>query len=497
MLVPRNTSKQPDSSRLVATDDQPVGLNRYEIILGNAAETVPGTLAETVAEAVAAVRTRYTYETSEQRAIRDVGAGLLAPMLTAFALWLLDRAATLHIPRLYFLSRDGQVLLQATRAIRDKLGLEIELDYIYSSRQSWVTASITNIEAAQLEWAFENTQFLSVRTQLNRLNINPVDVEAALNSLQFTPTDWDRNLAPDERRRLQSALLENPGLVAKLQTSIDQARNLLFAYLHQEDMLDQPQCGLVDLGWHATTQRALRNLLEHNPEQRGRIQSLHGFYFGLRGTMPHSTAGIGLSGEGFMIDEWNPNEQHPCHDLPQLGAILEMLCSADHDTLVRLELCNDRIHPILRNETMPALENWGLPLLRETVREVIDNADLHPTTAAEALAMRPVIHELLQAFWFNPTPGEAATWSRFPLGDRMGHLDKDIRLARPFRLADALDTWRNGTIELPHGCVWYSGCRALTPAPVMFCLRCAKRLGRWRHRALDTNDTHTHKEPAQ
>ncbi len=458
-----------------------LGWNRYEAILDGHAHDSACPLAAALAVASNRVRTAHREDCElRRRAIRDVAAGVLAPALIAFSLWLLDRAQSLKLRRLCFLSRDGQLLLNVTRQVADRLGIDIECAYVYSSRQSWVPGCMTEISYEQLEWAFEDTLFLSVRTQTGRLNIDPFEIEWPLKKIGFPPAKWDVDLSIEERRRLQHAMLNDERIVAALKKSIANSRHMLLGYIEQEKLLSNASCAMVDLGWHATTQKALARLLfEAKPseltEKTDALRVLHGFYFALCGDAPKKLRDH-IHAEGFFLDEWHDRGMVE-NDLPQLGTIMETACSANHDTVLRYRQENGRVVPVLRNMDMSSLEDWGLDVLRTSISETVAACDFSEVTADAAPALCPVIHELLKKFWFEPRSIEAKTWGRFPLGDRMGHVDGEIFMAKPFGWRSFIPALRRASIDLPHGCIWYWGCHKLTPKPMMFALRAIKKIG--------------------
>ena len=75
--------------------------------------------------------------TAEQEPVVRVAAGVAAPVLTAYVLWVLNAAARESIERLYFLARDGQILYEIALRLRDRLGLDLDLRYLYGSRQAF------------------------------------------------------------------------------------------------------------------------------------------------------------------------------------------------------------------------------------------------------------------------------------------------------------------------------------------------------------------------
>jgi len=88
------------------------GPNRFEALLA-AGPPAAARFAVASAQARAAVPSA----TPHEAALRDVAAGVAAPLLAGYVAWLLLDAERRGIRRVYFLARDGQVLLDLARRL--------------------------------------------------------------------------------------------------------------------------------------------------------------------------------------------------------------------------------------------------------------------------------------------------------------------------------------------------------------------------------------------
>lgn len=120
---------------LGATLERAGRLDRYERAWDAAALSTGG-LSSVFAGASRIARTSVPAGDPRERAVRDVSAGVAAPLLTAFVLWLLQRCAADGVQRVHFVSRDGQVLLDIARQLAPRLGLDLDLRYLSVSRRS-------------------------------------------------------------------------------------------------------------------------------------------------------------------------------------------------------------------------------------------------------------------------------------------------------------------------------------------------------------------------
>jgi hypothetical protein len=97
-------------------------------------------LAADFARAARAARAAVPAADARAAALRDVAAGVAAPMLAAYVLWILGEAAARGTVRIHFLARDGQVLWELARRLAPRLHPGIDCRYLAASRQIWTRA---------------------------------------------------------------------------------------------------------------------------------------------------------------------------------------------------------------------------------------------------------------------------------------------------------------------------------------------------------------------
>lgn len=115
-------------------------LTRYEQAVQDAAVGSTG-VASSLAGAARLARLR-AYERGVDRALADVAAGVVGPLIVGFVAWLLRSARAADVRRLYFLARDAEIMLDVARVIGPHIAPEIELRYLYGSRRAWYVAGI-------------------------------------------------------------------------------------------------------------------------------------------------------------------------------------------------------------------------------------------------------------------------------------------------------------------------------------------------------------------
>jgi FMN phosphatase YigB (HAD superfamily) len=445
-------------------------LNGFEALLEQHTWATEG-LASVMAGAARLARLSTPAANAREGILRDVAAGVAAPTLAGFVLWLLRRAQQLGLKRLYFLSRDGQLLLQIAQPLAARLGVTCELRYLFGSRQSWNLASVTNVTQEQLAWIWDSTDFLSVTSLLARTGLRPEQFEAPLRAAGLTREHWQRTLDSAARQMLRS-VLQSSEVTALIAANASDKRRVLLAYLAQEGVLTSEPWGLVDLGWYGSMQNALSRLVS----SVGAVPPM-GFYFALF--------------DGKIVDDCAPHrdayyfdERTACGYLsavPDLIPLMEMFCAGDHGTVVDFVERDGRVSPVLKEPRNQRLVDWGLPVVRRAIVSFVDNLVLDPELVNPWADVRDALTDVLRAFWVYPSVAMARAWSDFPWEDGLGLETYWNRLGQAYdwkNVVRALYRWR---VEPHHRASWPAGSLMLSPRGIRFALARIMHLRRvWR-----------------
>ena len=414
--------------------------NRYEHILQTG-----GPVGARLAAASLQARQEVAVASAHERAIRDVGAGVAGPLLVAYVLWILHDARARGIKRLYFLSRDGEVLLDLADVLAPRLGITIERRYLYASRRAWYST--------RSAWPWDDPDLeLTLDDLLAQLSVPRDAVAADLASLGFER--FDTILSKKEHVRLRAYFFASDRLEAiAIQT---EEQRLLHDYLQQEGLFDGVPKAMVDLGGHGTQHHALCKLLARNGEPLCPLYLFWG--------EPCDWPWLSLR-RCFHFDGARKEAGHQ----RKLDYVpMEIFCSAEHGTLTGFRRVGDRVEPNLADARTVVLRAWGLSLLRETLAVFarrLDLADVQPAEAGLAgnPALGAMIDRLFDTFWLAPTVEEAQAWSQFPwdLGE-----GEEMAICAPYTLMDLPTSWRQRTLR-KRVVFWVDGALALTPSPVV------------------------------
>jgi FMN phosphatase YigB (HAD superfamily) len=442
-------------------------LNRYERTLEDYAWETEG-LSSVMAGAARLARLSVPVSSVKQQALREVAAGVIAPTLTGFILWLFARAQQTGIERLYFLSRDGQILIEMARRLAAKLNITCDLRYLYASRQALNLYGMVIDDDHLSSWIWDNTPQLSVRSFLARICLDPSEVRQFLESAGFSETDWSRNLNRDERLALRP-LFQNPDFRGVVTRKVREKQEVVVKYLHQEGLVDGENWAIVDLGWHGSLQNSLAVVLSSLREKRP-----VGFYFGLAERPTDNRFG---PREAYFFDR-GLRQGFMKEGAQGFFVRMEMFCAGDHGTVTGYTDRGSYVQPDFKEEHNQAIITWGLPIVRETVCSFVDNLVLDPTAVNPKADVRPATLELLTTFWARPTFHEAAAWGEFPWEDGFGTETCVNASATAYKSRDVLTALWHGRIVLHHRASWHEACLILTPWRIRAMLMAAARFRR-------------------
>lgn len=224
----------------------------------------------------------------------NLGYAGLGPAIAGFALWLGGAAAASGTKQLFFLSREGDILLRAYDALHG--GADVPKgQYLYASRRALRVAGIHDVGDALAVLSHEYTdggatveEFMHARFGLNA---SIVRREALMRAGFSGP--WERvSTAPGGRDKLARLVLE---LSSEILARSSRERMAYMSYLSTTGIIESDNAAIVDIGWAGNMQAALSNMIE---------RPLDGYYYatlhtaqvwGLRGTKMHAFAGTNVT----------------------------------------------------------------------------------------------------------------------------------------------------------------------------------------------------------
>ncbi|MEO7413114.1 MAG: HAD-IA family hydrolase [Opitutaceae bacterium] len=393
---------------------------------------------------------------ASDQALCEIGAGLLGPLLTAFVLWSFHRARQAGLRRLYFVSRDGQVIREIALALQARMPMFADFDcrYLYGSRIAWHHASLTALTPRHLRWLLNPQPIVHAGILAHRLG---VEQEVLTRCLQATAAShllakqsWDANdlaLLTEILPHCGDELLSAAGAPARVQ--------LARAYLTQEGLFDGTPWGVVELGWSGSMLTSLCEALGHPAR-------LDAFYLCQTHEDPDLPAAVRL--ESFLMKPEGAQPVFVRH--LRLAEMIEAITAADHPTVLGYQKNGSSIGPRLKKNTIPMWTPAALASLRGGASGFLQAIDtgtlesLRATTAVPIAACCLAFHLLsvLSRFAVEPTrelatPFTRCSFSEDPADEHRRNFAEPLNLwtalsDKPFR-ADEL--WREGSLVCSSG----------------------------------------------
>ncbi|MEM8571561.1 MAG: hypothetical protein AAGG56_11715 [Pseudomonadota bacterium] len=425
-------------------------LTRYEQCFADAAFDTGG-LGSALAGASRLARLSLPAASPEDAAMRDFACDIVAPMAIAAALWTLTIARNEGVKRLYFAARDGQQVALAAGILSRRLGWDIDVRYLYCSRQAWLGAAIGAGARSFAETAFaKRDRQVSVRTGLARVSVEPEALGDVLARAGYGPSDWDRLLTLDECEALGRFLATDDAAASALAQLCKPMHDDALAYLEQEGLLDGTPYGFFDLGMNLTMIRLLDAIV---PEDlRAKIS--------LNAGRKLESLGDGRKGLYFLMNNGGMGTQ------PMRGAVtfFELILCADHATTIGYRREDDKIVPVLKDDpNVQRMIEWGVPAMSRAVEAVAEELPIENEMTDACADLRTPLFRALALFWKAPTRSEAALLARFPFEDGWGNESETMAISSPLGAWETIEALVRGTYKNRTRHHWRAGSAALSP----------------------------------
>jgi hypothetical protein len=395
-----------------------------------------------------------------------VTCGVAGPILSAYVLWVLRKAREDGLEALYFLARDGQILLEVAKVLAPLGGYEGRMGYLHVSRQALRLPGVDH-EVPDLGWIGERAGEFTVRELLARAELVPEMVPGVLGRHGFPVDAVDRVVGADGVERF-GLVLKDPELVAVVVGQSRATRELLIGYLRGQGLMDGGvKRGVVDLGWHGTLQRALDRVCR----QAG-VPGVRGYYFGLgqRG----GNGGCGVARAYFFDDAAVEGVGERSY---WVEPVMEIFCTGDHGSTRGYRREGERVEPVLLAAVNEGAMRWGLRRHQEMVVRFAEGMAKVAGVEWRPEELMGCLDELLKRFWNRPSDNDARAWGAYPYSD-------DQLEQRSVPWGEGL-TWRNVVAALVrgvrrgnHGVSWAAGAEANASRAARWVLKAGRRVRR-------------------
>lgn len=379
-----------------------------------------------------------------------VGGGFLAvsqyiaPVLMIFAEWVLTQARAGRIRRLYFASRDCQMLRRVVEIVASENDA-VECSYLYVSRQSLLLPSVRGVSREAMPWMRRAFERHDLKSLLGKVGLRFSEAEAVWRPLSGSD-GADFQLEHEDHWTRFWEILESPGMSEAILDRAGERRDHALTYFRQAGLLDGTPAALVDFGWSLTSQQALNRLLL----EAGRGAPVPGLYLQHILDRPASPD----TGPARALFPPLPPDRRSAlggitpHDYANV--VEHTLGLADHESVDHYARSGDAIVPW--SATGP-IRSEGAGLARAVAKDVEAFARTHrdlvrTSTSAGPDAARERVAVILSSILRNPPPQIARELGSIRCSRDQNHGSERL-LARPLTVADELASLCPGLTVLP------------------------------------------------
>jgi FMN phosphatase YigB (HAD superfamily) len=415
-------------------------LNRYEAAIAETGLLPPRTRSLLAGAARLARLGCADPASNHARTLTGVAAGLIGPLTLIFASWALERARALHLRRIFFLSRDGQMPFRIARRLLIAAGGEaadpdggdrLAAHYLYASRQAWHPAAIFSLDSHDLRWLFaDHSDSLTLDRFAERCGLRPNELRQLLPSeLQ---TRMGTRIDDAARAALSSHLQEDTPARARILDRAASYRIRVSEYLRSQGADRSEESALLDIGWNGSLQRSYERILSaSSPSAEG--CATNGLYFGL---IDRPALHPSSRSEAWFVDRARSHERDWLCPID----LLEQFFEADHGTVLGYD---ESAVPVLKETANTPAMNWGLAHQQSAIERVAEHFLAHARADdIDALADAGATHlveELLALFMHRPTRDESDCFGAFPKTSSQNH-DDARELAPPLSVLHSLQS---------------------------------------------------------
>jgi FMN phosphatase YigB (HAD superfamily) len=385
---------------------------RYELTLDSARGQAGGLIGPALAGSGRHFRLAEERDDRFPPALVSLISGVAGPTIFAAAAWSLLSAQEDERDILYFVARDGEILLAAAKLLQQELGLAtgIECRYLYGSRRAWHLPTLSMVPADEVEATLRRLLIQSGKVTLDNLLAQlDLDVEVvasvAPEAVSGIPahTPLGEQLIP-----VIDALVGSPRLRTLALSRARAAHSATVAYLRQEKVFDGGRVGLVDIGWHGAASASLVSIAA--------AQGTHVLCYFAGGLCGPKSTGAPPDSRAYLIDARGEETEFR----RSLVHLLETFCAGSGGSTLGYQESAGRWVPRLASADTNPATLWGLSDYQGLVRgyvgtacQIIGKYEM-TVTRGELLELRSHLMGNLRELWYHPTQKEAEAWGSFP-----------------------------------------------------------------------------------
>jgi len=382
-----------------------------------------------------------------------------APVLFSYVHWIMAKALKEGLERLYFIARDGEVLIKIAQELKKACGWNIDLRYIYGSRHSWLLPSIIEYDKLSEQTPFfKFAKNLTIRKLLLRFKLEKIDQRWLKRKVLEYNMSFDDQVSIANLHKVKRLMMDR-AVLQEIRTIADGDFKKLSEYLGNEGLFDDVRYGIIDVGWRGTLPNALRNVFIKNGKSQ---RPMTVFYFDVFNEPLYKDL------DRFRVFLREIDMQYLSPTRGELEVLMEFFTYATHASTYGFEEKEDMIHPVFMEEDLGSDHKNDVARQQEIIIEFARQLVRNP--CFKFMAPKKIYHASLENLYaFLNKPGEALAWriNQFPYSPEqvIDANDKNKSFCASYHFSDFLELIRNLHV-LRKNDVWIQGSLALTKNPI-------------------------------
>lgn len=286
-----------------------------------------------------------------------------------YTLWCLNLARDLNLDRLFFVSRDGEALLEIANLIKNYNNAfeKLECKYFYTSRYASYLSNLSdlsnpnNLTFESIKNFFPSFEETNLYSILKKLKIDTLQNEAV--SLFNEKIKINKNLSDSKKFYIISKIFSDDKFKNLITANLIAQKQLSMDYYKQEGLFDKnKKIGFVDVGWQGTTIDSIGKSINSNSK-------LIGMYFGILSKNYDLYKQNNIFGYYYNSSHSNFLKKYINGNI---GNILEFLLSANHGSVIGYHKVNENILPLFNEENNECLNRERIINMRQAYFDFIN-----------------------------------------------------------------------------------------------------------------------------
>jgi predicted HAD superfamily hydrolase len=379
---------------------------------------------------------------SELAAQSRIAREFAAPILYSYVRWILQEAINQGIKKVWFVARDGQIMMKIARQLISNFQLNLEIGYLYATRQLLHLASLEVVDDRALDWITGGAGVLPIDAVLQRVGLTVEDVRGELVRYGL-PTEKSLSWA---NMPILRSFFGDPLVASKIQSRAAQSRADLIRYYQDCNLAGLEKFVIADVGWRGNVLLSLSKLIGMSAARQHTY-----LYFGLY-SRPTELQSFNM--KGFLFDSSTQKNLGMNKSLEWLTLFMEIFCQADHGPVLAVSKTNGAFVPVI-GPTAEKMPSWNIALFHERIVAFCGAASV-PDSIQLPFDSRPLCSMLLRKLILTPSFEDARLMGKISFSDdQAGALSQPI--AEPYRVTHLLSAFKSGSYPKVYFNWWTPG----------------------------------------